>query len=82
MMPACDEWQTLNRCRRGLVAAYLQHYRAAGYLEAAPLPVTSHQDESVIFVGAAISALKKRLRVAGKNTGRRFGNCAEFGAYP
>lgn len=66
MMLACDEWQTLNRCRRGLIAAYLQHYRTAGYLEAAPLPVTSHQDESVIFVGAAISALKKDYVFPGK----------------
>lgn len=58
-MSACDGWQTLNQCRCGLIATYLQHYRAAGYLEVAPLPITSHQDESVIFVGAAISALKK-----------------------
>ena len=58
MKPALEDWQQLNACRRGLVSSFLRHYRAAGYREAAPLSVTSKQDESVVFVGAAISALK------------------------
>ena len=66
MRPALEDWQQLNACRRGLVASFLRHYRAAGYREAAPLPVTSKQDESVVFVGAAISALKKDYIYPGK----------------
>ena len=54
MKPALEDWQQLNACRRGLVSSFLRHYRAAGYREAAPLSVTSKQDESVVFVGAAI----------------------------
>ncbi len=54
-----EDWQKLNACRLGLVSSFLWHYKAVGYHEAPPLPVTSKQDESVIFVGAAISALKK-----------------------
>lgn len=66
MRPALEDWQQLNACRRGLVSSFLRHYRAAGYREAAPLPVTSKQDESVVFVGAAISALKKDYIYPGK----------------
>ncbi len=65
-MSAVENWQKLNVCRRGLVSSFLRHYQAAGYREAAPLPVTSKQDESVIFVGAAISALKKDYIYPGK----------------
>ena len=66
MRPALEDWQQLNACRRGLVSSFLRHYRAAGYREAAPLSVTSKQDESVVFVGAAISALKKDYIYPGK----------------
>ncbi len=52
-----SEW--LNDCRNNLVASYLYHYRRNGYREVESLPVTSKEDDSVIFIGAAVSALKK-----------------------
>ena len=45
----------LNSCRQNLVAAYLYHYRRKGYHEVKPLPITSKDDDSVIFIGAAVS---------------------------
>ena len=55
MRPVLEDWQQLNACRRGLVSSFLRHYRAAGYREAAPLSVTSKQDESVIFAYSAVA---------------------------
>ena len=54
-----NEAEWLNRCRENLVASYLYHYRRLGYCEAPSLPITSKDDDSVIFIGAAVSALKK-----------------------
>lgn len=65
-MAVLKDWQVLNRHRQGLIESYLQHYRAAGYREVSPLPVTSREDKSVIFVGAAISALKRDYILPGK----------------
>ena len=57
-MTKAPELSELNAIRHGLSASFLQHYHHAGFKLAEPLPVTSREDKSVIFVGAAISALK------------------------
>ena len=58
MVDAVD-LRNINECRRNLVSSYVSYYRGLGYTEIQPLPITSHQDESVIFIGSAISGLKK-----------------------
>ena len=50
---------TQNQARQKLISSYLEHYQKNGYQEIAPLPLTSKEDKSVIFIGAAVSALKK-----------------------
>ena len=49
----------LNEYRRAIVDGFIANYKKYGYQEVQPLPVTSKEDESVIFIGAAVSALKK-----------------------
>ena len=56
MVDAVD-LRNINECRRNLVSSYVSYYRGLGYTEIQPLPITSHQDESVIFIGSAISGL-------------------------
>jgi hypothetical protein len=48
--------------RDSLAQVFLRHYEGFGFATAAPVPLTSGVDSSVIFVGSSISVLKPLIR--------------------
>lgn len=59
MLPETFSLEDANKIRSQLISGYVNHFKSFGFKEESPLPITSNQDESVIFIGAAICGLKK-----------------------
>ena len=58
-LPKHFNYENANECRHNLVNSFVTYYKEKGSIEVKPLPIISKEDDSVIFIGAAICALKK-----------------------